>query len=151
MLKIAGVLFEENLETRDTAFFFDEEDGEFSIALNIDYLDNNFEGENCSPSLDISFFEIENSEISQLIGKSFSVADIETAQEREDTFYLFEHEPLEEYTVTILEIKDKKIHIACKGTAVTDGYADPYQTAPFELDCWLPIITCSKDWESFGL
>lgn len=151
MLTIADVVFEENTKIRDTAFFFHKNKGQYEIGLDITYLSNVFEDEECSPCLNISPFETEAKELSELVGKSFCVADIETADEREDTFCLFEHEPLVQYSFTILAVENKTIHIECFGTAVTDGYAEPYATAHFELDCWLPIISCVKDWKRLGL
>lgn len=46
---------------------------------------------------------------------------------------------MEKYEFKILEINEKKIHIQIKGTAITDGYAQPYKTADFSGDFWLPL------------
>lgn len=151
MLKIKNVIFEENTNTRDTGFFIHHIDRNYEISLDIDYLENLYNGEECSPNMCINSFETNTNQLTDLVGQEFSVKNIETALEREDTFYFYEHEPFVEYTLKVLGIENKKIHIECKGTAVIDGYADPYETAKFELDCWLPIITSAKDWESLGL
>lgn len=74
-----------------------------------------------------------------MVGRTFSVDNVEKSDEREDTFYLFEHEPMESYQFTILEIKDNEIHIAISGIAITDGYSEPYKVADFTIDCWLSI------------
>lgn len=64
---------------------------------------------------------------------------------------VFEHEPLESYIISVIEFKNDRAHIKCCGIGVTDGYAKPYKTAKFELDCYLPIITNVNDWKKFGL
>ena len=85
------------------------------------------------------------------MGKSFKIETIEASDEREDTFYIFEHEPLENYELTLLEIQNDTMHISCTGIAVIDGYVEPYIIGKFKIDCWLPIITDEKDWAKFGV
>lgn len=67
------------------------------------------------------------------------VNSLEESNEREDTTYLFEHEPFEKYSLKIFEIKDGMVRVFCKGIVVTDGYLEPYISSPFELDTWIKI------------
>jgi hypothetical protein len=65
------------------------------------------------------------------------VTSIEQADNREDTFYLYEHEPFVEYQLKIIEVDGNNFHIQIKGTVVEDGYAEPYTSASLEVDCVL--------------
>ncbi len=145
--------FELNSRTRGSAFFvhIDDEENGLEYSIDCSFKENNFQGESVNPSLSINPIETNAKNIQELVGKSFTVDTIEEADEREDTFYIFEHEPLERYELKILEIKNDRAHIRCTGIAVVDGYADPYTTAEFKIDCWLPIVTNIKDWAKFGL
>lgn len=89
--------------------------------------------------------------MAELIGTSFSVTAIEESYNREDAFYIYEHEPLVNYTSKILEIREDKAHIKCCGTLIVDGYAKPYTEEKFEIDSWLPMIESVRDWEKFAL
>jgi hypothetical protein len=152
MLILGSTSFEVNNDTRGTAFFVHkDENGNLTISFSLTCQDNQYNELYCSPSMIINDFETGAKQLQELIGKSFSVNDIETSDGREDLFYLFEHEPFVEYSLTIIDIDGNKIRIKCSGIAVTDGYAEPYETSPFEMDCWLPIITNVSDWKKFGL
>ena len=76
---------------------------------------------------------------------------MEESCDREDSFYIYEHEPLIDYELEILEIRVNKAHIKCSGTLILDGYAEPYTKEKFEIDSWIPVIESVKDWEKFGL
>lgn len=152
-LILEKIKFELDSRTRSSAFFLYNIDEENTLEYSIEcsFKQNKFEGESISPSLSINPIETNIRDIKNLIGESFKVETIEESDEREDTFYIFEHEPLENYELTILEIKNDMARIRCTGIAVIDGYADPYVTGEFKIDCWLPIITDKKDWDKFGL
>lgn len=151
-LIIAGITFQLNTKTRDTAFFLDETDGgRIEFSLDISFQRNTFEDETTTPSLCINPFETRAKSLDKLIGKKFKVKNMEESDEREDSFYLFEHEPLERYELTIIAVSDSHVRVQCSGIAVTDGYADPYESASFELDCCLPIITDASDWKKYGI
>lgn len=140
-LNLGGNIFEvrDCHETRLFIMESDEEEGTLTLSVDIWFNDGEYDGEDVGPSICINEHETGVSDISQMVGTVYSVDNIEEADEREDSFYLFEHEPMENYTLEITEIKDNEAHIVIKGTAVTDGYADPYQTSEFSIDCWLPI------------
>lgn len=151
MFKLGNVNFEINTKTRQTAFFIYEEDGLLEFSVDILCLDNEYEGEQCGPYLVINPIETNEMKIDKLIGKEYSIDSVEKSLEREDSFYVYEHEPMEKYTLRILEIDDRNVHINVIGIAITDGYSNPYKTDEFKIDCWLPLITCKEDWQYFGL
>ncbi|MDF2652360.1 MAG: hypothetical protein K0Q73_8165 [Paenibacillus sp.] len=154
MLTLQGVIFNLCTDTRDTAFFIhdsDDDDGTIDISIDVSFHTNTFEGDSVEPSISINPVKTNRKSLSELVGMSFKVKTVEEAEEREDTFYLWEHEPFESYVLTILDIAGDKIHIQCAGIAIIDGYAKPYKTADFSMDCWLPIITGKDDWAKYGL
>lgn len=140
-LNLNGNIFEieESTETKLYIMDSDEEEGTLTVSVDICFQEGEYDDEDVTPSICINEHETGVSDISEIVGQTFAVDDVDEADEREDTFYLFEHEPLEKYQFTILEIKNEEVHIEIKGTAITDGYADPYETADFSIDCWLPI------------
>ncbi|MDE7425654.1 MAG: hypothetical protein K2N51_18495 [Lachnospiraceae bacterium] len=148
-LFLDGISFELNTKTRDTAFFIFQEDNGLEYSFDCCFDRRSFKGENITPSICINPIGTSAKNIEDLVGEHFEVKTVDEAQEREDSLYVYEHEPLENYRLRLLEVKNDRIHIMCIGTAIIDGYAQPYKTAPFELDCWLPIITCKEDWEKF--
>ena len=151
-LNLNGTAFALDTQTRETAFFvWDDLEEGLSYGLDCTFKPNSFEEERVTPALSINTVETSAKRLEDLVGTTFEVNDIKEADAREDTFYIFEHEPIEHYQLAILEMKDGRIHISCSGTAVNDGYAQPYTTATFEIDCWLPIITDVSDWEKLGL
>lgn len=153
MLILDGISFELESETRDSAFFvFESDEGDgLEYAVDCLFKENDFRGEEVSPGLCINCIETTAKSIPELVGESYSVENIEQSDEREDTLYIYEHEPMESYHITVLEIKNDKAHIKCEGVAIIDGYAECYETAQFSIDCWLPVITEKEDWERFGL
>ena len=46
--------------------------------------------------------------ITELVGESFSVMTMEESFDREDSFYIYEHEPLVDYELKILEMENNK-------------------------------------------
>lgn len=151
MLNILNMSFELDRKSRQTAFFIHDENGTLEISLDVDFETIITEEDEYSPCIFINPFETKASSVEELIGECFTVKGIEKSLEREDLFYLWEHEPFVEYTLTILDVSENTVRIRCVGTAVTDGYSKPYETAPFDLDCWLPIIRNVTDWEALGI
>ena len=117
----------------------DENEGTIIIAIDICFDRGEYEEEMVKPSICINWHETGVNSFDKLVGHTFSVDNLEDSEEREDIFYLFEHEPMESYRFTILEICDNKAHIEIMGIAITDGYSEPYKTADFIIDCWMNI------------
>ena len=137
MLILDNKKFEIN--EKNSHFYIEKEGQYIRFMLHIECDDGEYEGEICGPSMEINWINTQAGNMEELVGFKVSVPTWEEADKREDIFYLFEHEPFFEYTLNIIESKDDKIHISIKGTAITDGYADPFIKAPFETDCWLTI------------
>ncbi|MEG0593322.1 MAG: hypothetical protein RR512_08395 [Coprobacillus sp.] len=150
-LILDDVLFKIDSKTRDTAFFITKDAAGIKYSFDCSFEENEFWEDQISPSICINSIKTEVKNIEDLVGQCFEINDIREADKREDTFYVYEHEPLENYKLKVLEIKDDKAHIVCSGTAIIDGYAEPYTSTKFELDCWLPIIENANDWSKFGL
>lgn len=126
-------------ETRFFVFDSDEQEGTITISFDIEFK-GRYQREEVMPTIRINEHQTSAKSIYELVGREFLVDSLEECDEREDLFYIFEHEPMENYKFTILEIKDQEIHIIMKGVAIVDGYANPYKTAKFKVDCWLPIV-----------
>lgn len=137
MFKLDIINFE--IEENESYLLISNDNGYVQFALDISTKEIKYQDDYCSPSLFINFFETEFKNIQQLIGIEVFVSNIEEADEREDTFYLYEHEPFVEYQLKIEDINNNKAHIHLKGIVVDDGYADPYTTLPLEIDCWIII------------
>lgn len=152
MLKIGdSVVFEDDWSNRRSCLMYfkgDEEEPAF-WSVDIGFCEGDFHGEEIRPSLSINSIDTVKESVSDLIGESFAIKKIEESCDREDTFYIYEHEPLVSYQLKILEIEDHKAHIKCSGILVVDGYAKPYTTEKFEIDSWVPVIESVKDWEKF--
>ena len=132
-------------------YFEGDEDESASWSVNIGFAMGDFNGEKISPAICINPIDTDKKSITELAGESFSVMTIEESWDREDSFYIYEHEPLVDYELKILEIRNNKAHIKCSGTLIVDGYAKPYTKEKFEIDSWIPIIESVNDWEKFGL
>lgn len=153
MLKIGKYEFQEDLGTRDSClmFFAEEEDEPASWSIDCCFLRGEFQDEEATPSICINPIETDCKSAHDLAGQKFSVDTIEECDEREDLFYIYEHEPMCCYEVEILEIKGDKALVRCSGTAVIEGSEEDCRTADFSLEAYLPIIAEVEDWEKFGL
>lgn len=150
MLKIGEKYrFEDDLSGRQSCLLFDKEDG--SWYVDIGFKEGDFEGEIIAPSICINSIGSNKSSAKDLVGESFSVNTLEECDEREDTFYIYESEPMISYKLEVIEIKDDNVHIRCTGVLIVDGYADPIEKEYFEIDSLIPIIESVDDWKKFGL
>ncbi len=132
-LILDGVPFELD-DCGDTHFYLfesDEHEGTFTIGFEIQFRSGNYQAETVSPAICINEHETGKASAEALTGCTYRVGCIEDAIEREDAFYLFEHEPMERYAFQIVEISEESAQIRIEGVAVTDGYAEPRKTAPF--------------------
>ena len=150
MLKIGKKYsFEDDWEDRQSCLLFDKEDGSYSV--DIGFKEGNFRGELTAPSICINSIDSNKSSVKDLVGEVFRVNTLEECDEREDTFYIYESEPMLFYKLEIIEIKDDKAHIKCCGRLIVDGYSDPIEEENFEIDSVLPVIESANDWKKFGL
>ena len=92
-----------------------------SWAVDIGFKPGDFEGNEISPSLCINPIDTDKSTVKELVGTTFSVKTALDSEEREDSFYIYENEPLLEYMIEILDIVEAKAHIKCNGVLILDG------------------------------
>ena len=148
MLKIGDkFLFEESLLDRQTCLMFLKENNSSSWSVDIGFKNGNFGYDILSPAICINPITTDKNSIGDLVGEKFRVATIEECDEREDTFYLYESEPMVSYDLEVLEIRDNRAHLICKGILIVDGYSEPYIQESFEIDSWVPVIESVNDWE----
>ena len=152
MLKIGkNYTFEDDWNGRQSCLMYLKEDESASWSVDVGFAKGNFRGETIAPSICINPISTDKNSAAELIGESFSVMTIEESDDREDSFYIYEHEPMVSYKLKILEIRNSKAHIQCSGILIVDGYTEPYEQEKFEIDSWIPVIESVKDWEKFGL
>ena len=148
MLKIGDkFLFEESLLDRQTCLIFLKENNSSSWSVDIGFKNGNFGDDILSPAICINPITTDKNSIGDLVGEKFRVATIEECDDREDTFYLYESEPMVSYDLEVLEIRDNRAHLICKGILIVDGYSEPYIQESFEIDAWIPVIDSVNDWE----
>lgn len=112
-----------------------------TLSIDVWFEKGMFGDEEVSPELIINEFATGTDNIDDMTGMEFAVKDAEEAEEREDTLYVFEHEPLMNYKLKVLGKEGDQLHVQISGTAITDGYSRPEQTAPFEGEFRLNIRT----------
>lgn len=144
-LKIDDVCYKlcEQNDTLKSQFYVTKDDNDNLIEFSLDcYFDENLESSeesSVSPSLCINNIDLSAKNIKDLNGFSFKVKTAEESYEREDTFYYYEHEPFENYTLTVNSYNDTTATFSIVGTAIIDGYSDPYKTKQIEAHCTLPV------------
>jgi len=145
-------VFKEDMSQRQSCLiFFAKENAPSAWSVDIGFLPAKFKCEEVSPSLCINPIDTDKTSAAELAGESFSVSSIEQSTEREDSFYIYEHEPLVRYTLKILDISDGRAHVTCSGTLVLDGSAEPFITAKFSIDSWIPVIGSPDDWDKLDM
>ena len=148
MLKIGDkFLFEDSLLDRQTCLMFLKGNNSSSWSVDIGFKNGNFGDDILSPAICINPITTDKNSIGDLVGEKFRVATIEECDDREDTFYLYESEPMVSYDLEVLEIRDNRAHLICKGILIVDGYSEPYIQESFEIDAWVPVIESVNDWE----
>ncbi|SEK65921.1 hypothetical protein [Ruminococcus albus] len=108
-----------------------------TVSMEVSFEKGSFDNEEITPRLNINEFPTGKTTLSEMIGMEFEVSSIKEAFEREDTLYVFEHEPLVNYKWSIIGVEDNLVHVKISGTAITDGYSKPPKTAVFEGEFWL--------------
>ena len=152
MLKIGEkFFFEDNLSNRQSCLMFFKEDAPASWSVDIGFKEGNFGDETVSPAICINPIDTDKNSVKELVGEKFRVTTVEECDDREDTFYIYESEPMVSYRLEIIEIKDDNAHIRCTGVLIVDGYADPIEKEYFEIDSLIPIIESVDDWKKFEL
>ena len=132
-------------------FFKADREESASWAVDIGFKPGDFEGNEISPSICINPIDTDKSTVKELVGTTFWVKTVEESEEREDSFYIYENEPLIEYRIEVLDIAEAKAHIKCNGVLILDGYAEPWIEEGFEIDSWVPVIESAQDWNKLYL
>lgn len=132
-------------------FFKADREESASWAIDIGFKPGDFEGNEISPSLCINPIDTDKNTVKELVGTTFSVKTALDSEEREDSFYIYENEPLIEYMIEILDIVEAKAHIKCNGMLILDGYAEPCIEERFQIDSWIPVIESVQDWDKLSL
>ena len=149
-LYINGVEFQEDFSHRGSCFFVDKQEKKIVCSLDISFKGSRYEEENISPAICINGFKVHVKDLKQLKNKSFRVYNIIHAAIREDSFYIYESEPLINYKVRIVDfVEGDRIRVQIKGKAIFDGYSKPSQKVKFMIDSVLPIIEDVNDWKKF--
>ncbi len=119
----------------------DEDDGTIFEYIEI-YADFSFEegthseyNHKVSPSFCINPMNTKVKTIDELVGMTLIVESFEESDEREDTMYLYEHEPFMNYSLTIIELNSDTARVKCSGVACI-GYTE---TEDFVFDCWVTL------------
>ena len=119
--------------------------------MDIGFCEGEFGDETVAPAICINPIDTDKNSVEELVGERFEVTTVKECDEREDTFYTYESEPMVSYEVEVLEIKDSKARIRCSGIMIVDGYSDPYEEEKFEIDCLVPIIESASDWQNLRI
>lgn len=152
MLKIGDKYsFEVSYADRQSCLMFFKEDDSSSWSLDIGFCEGEFGDETVAPAICINQIDTDKNSVEELVGERFEVTTVKECDEREDTFYIYESEPMVSYKLEIIEIKDDNAHIRCTGVLIVDGYADPIEKEYFEINSLIPIIESVDDWKKFGL
>ncbi len=113
--------------------------------LELHFAEGEYGGETVSPMLILGDIETQKQTPAELKGESFEVGSVEECMEREDEFYIFEHEPMFDYSVKIVDIKDGKALVSCSGIAIEDGYAEKPKKVKFALEEWVTVEEMTDD------
>lgn len=140
-LILNGAVFalESSSDTKCYLFDSDEDEGTLTIGFDARFRKALYQGEWVSPSICINAHETGKTSVQALIGCTYRANSLEETTAREDTFYLYEHEPLVNYQFTIAGLSEGWVHVLIEGTAITDGYSTPRKSSPFSGDFWLPL------------
>ncbi len=140
-LKISNYYFELDEEKSNFIINITREGNSCNIECN--FKDGKYEDTIVSPRIEILNIKLDNNyETNKVILK---VNNADESFKREDKFYLFEHEPFNDYEIKILGNINNKIHLIITGSAITDGYSKPYKIEPIYLDVWLNIKESQKE------
>ncbi len=125
--------------TENRLYLCTDENKNKAWNLELHFSEGEYDGETVLPTIILGYIKTKKQSPEELKNESFKIGSIEDCEEREDEFYIFEHEPMLKYTVKIKDVKDGKALVSCSGTAVEDGYADKPKKVKFSLEEWVAI------------
>ncbi|MGN0669610.1 MAG: SMI1/KNR4 family protein [Oscillospiraceae bacterium] len=116
-----------------------DENGKKAWNIELHFAEGEYGGETVCPTIILGYIKTEKQTPAELKNESFKVGSIEECEEREDEFYIFEHEPMFKYNVKIVDFRDGKALVCCSGTAVEDGYSEKPKKVKFTLEEWVTV------------
>ena len=96
-LILDGVTFilDDCSNTRIYIFESDEYEGKITIGFDVWFLKDRYHNKMVSPTICINAHETGKACVEELIGCTYRVDDVKQSFKREDSLYVFEHEPME--------------------------------------------------------
>jgi len=140
MLKLGKYEFTLDEGSKENFLWLCSDDkGNKAWNLELHFSEGEYDGETVLPMIILNYIKTKKQSPEELKNESFKVGSLEDCEEREDEFYIFEHEPMLKYAVKIKDVKDGKALVSCTGTAVEDGYAEKPKKVKFSLEEWVKI------------
>ena len=103
MLKIGDKYSSEvSYADRQSCLMFFKEDDSSSWSLDIGFCEGEFGDETVAPAICINPIDTDKNSVEELVGERFEVTTVKECDEREDTFYTYESEPMVSYEVEVL-------------------------------------------------
>lgn len=124
-----------------------DENGKKAWNVELHFAEGEYNGEIVSPMVILGYIKTEKQTPEALKNERFKVNSSEECEEREDEFYIFEHEQMLKYGVTIKDVKNGKILVSCLGTAIEDGYSEKPKKVKFDFEEWVTVeeMTVNED------
>lgn len=116
-----------------------DEDGNKAWNLELHFGEGEYGEETVSPMIILGYIKTDKQTPDALKGERFKVNSPDECEEREDEFYIFEHEPMLKYCVEIKDFKDGKALVSCSGTAVEDSYSEKPKKVKFSFEEWVAV------------
>lgn len=116
-----------------------DENGKKAWNVELHFAEGEYDGETVSPMIIIGYIKTEKQTPEALKNERFKASSPEECEEREDEFYIFEHEPMLKYSVTIKDVRDGRALVFCSGTAIEDGYSEKPKKVKFDLEEWVTV------------
>ncbi len=140
MLKLGKYEFALDEGSEENSLWLCSDDkGNKAWNLELHFSEGEYGGETVYPMIILGYIKTKKQSPEDLKKESFKIDSMEDCEEREDEFYIFEHEPMLKYNVKIKDVKDGKALVSCTGTAVEDSAADKLKKVKFSLEEWVAI------------
>lgn len=136
----------------NSLYLCSDENGKKAWNLELHFTEGEYGDETVSPMIILGYIKTDKQTPDALKGERFKINSPEECEEREDEFYIFEHEPILKYTVKIADIKDGRALVSCSGTAVEDAYADKPKKVKFAFEEWVTVeeMAVNEDFSDHG-
>lgn len=131
----------------NSLYLCSDENGNKAWNLELHFAEGEYGDETVSPMIILGYIKTDKQTPDALKNESFKVNSPEECEEREDEFYIFEHELMLKYSVAIKDFKDGRALVSCSGTAVEDGFSDKPKKVKFAFEEWVTVeeMTVNED------